>query len=344
MEGDILAQQAIVGAQAFREARRPGVQQDQVRVHRAGIYKDDLGVVFPAFPGVRVNDSHPRSRFLLLVVDHGIDHGVVHHGQVTRPGRPGDGARVAAEVPPERASPLAEVPVLALGPSLLREDLPALGYVGSSSADDIPAGEVLFHGILEMSLQAIQFHRREKVPIRKIGQPVAISRDAHEALHMAVPFVQVAVAYGPVDGKAVPGRALEVKIAPSLGAPCPDQGFASGLISPDPVEGLLLDIGMLLVLDHEVDRVFLEHIAAAGYRVLLPHFFGETTPVLELPGIHVGRRVVYVVPDLASSLKDQGFQPFLTEFLGGPASAHSRADHNRVKALLFLAVYVEIRH
>src|SRR3954466_9683220 len=112
---------------------------------------------------------------------------------------------------------------------------------------------------------------------------------------MTIPGSNVFVPDWPIYCKAVPGRSFKIKIAPSLGLPCPKQRFSSHLVTADPVEGFLLHIRMFIIFYKKMGGTFVKIVTFAHYRVFLFHFIRKLPPVRKLPG-HLGAgRVIYVV-------------------------------------------------
>ena len=112
--------------------------------------------------------------------------------------------------------------------------------------------ELLLQRFAEMVLDGIERIRRKKLAIRQFLEPIAVSGDSGKFFHVTVPWRNVLVANGPVDREAIPGRAFEIVLAPALGLPGPKKRPAAHLVTANPVEGLFLNVRMLVVFDEEM--------------------------------------------------------------------------------------------
>jgi hypothetical protein len=167
---------------------------------------------------------------------------------------------------------------------------------------------------------------------------VPVARDAGEAFHVTVPGGQVRVADGPVDGEPVAGRGLELVVAPPLRLPGPDEGFAAHLVAANPVEGLFLHVGVFLVLHEKVFGGLLEGVAATHHGIFGLHVEGKPAAVREVPGVFGGSGIILDVLHVPAAFEHQRFEAFFAKFLGRPAAADARADHNGIVGLLRLGL------
>src|SRR5690606_5507046 len=135
---------------------------------------------------------------------------------------------------------------------------------------------------------------------------------------------------------------FEVKFTPALRHAGPEQGLPSDLVCPDPVERLDLHIGMLVVLDKKVQRIFMERIALADYRVGFNNLPRKWIAVSKLPGIHTRGGVILNVDHIATTFKNEGLQSLFTQFLGGPSATHSRAYYDSVKCIFLLTRSIDV--
>src|SRR5690606_19706058 len=123
-----------------------------------------------------------------------------------------------------------------------------------------------------MKLNTVQFERGQEFPIRHCLDAVPVATDPYEFFHMGVPWCNFIVVYGPLWTIAVFFRGLEFVIAPTLTGPSPGQGFSAHLITPDPIKGLFLYIGMIIVLDKEMGGVLPKTGRLGNQRVCLKEF------------------------------------------------------------------------
>src|SRR5581483_8337140 len=153
---------------------------------------------------------------------------------------------VAAEIRPERATADAHVAVLTGGP--LRAVRQRRRQVGGPS-DNQRATKLLGHRSLEFLLHTVELHRRQKLAVRKLRQILRAATDSDKALDMIVPGRQITIANGPVHRDAIARVRLEIHLAPAIALTPPRDGPSPNLITPYPIEPLLLDIGIIQLID-----------------------------------------------------------------------------------------------
>src|SRR6185369_17440699 len=142
-------------------------------------------------------------------------------------------ARVAAEVSTVRTAANTEIAVLTR--ASLRTVRQGRGQVGDA-ADRQPALELLRHRLLQMSLDAVQVHRRQEFAVGQLRQVLGATADADEAFDVLVPRRELGIANRPVDGNADLRVRAEVDVAPAIALPAPHDGAAADVIAADPVE------------------------------------------------------------------------------------------------------------
>ena len=75
---------------------------------------------------------------------------------------------------------------------------------------------MLVYHIAEMVFHGVQRIPRQEFPIGQRCQPVPIAGNTYKTFHVAIPRGDIGVPDGPVNRKAVAGRALEIIFAPPL--------------------------------------------------------------------------------------------------------------------------------
>src|SRR5258705_11679464 len=88
---------------------------------------------------------------------------------------PGYGGRIGIKVTSEGASPLAQVPVLALGSSLVNMNLLRFCQVCATGIDNVPVSIIFSNKILEIIFYTSQGQRWQKFSIGKIWQSIFIA-------------------------------------------------------------------------------------------------------------------------------------------------------------------------
>ncbi len=340
VKGDIFAEEAVVIAEACGEAAGLGVEEDEVGIECGAVYKDDGCVVFDHFLGLRVDDVDAGGFAELLIVDDGVDDRVVAHGEVSRAGGPGKGAAIAAEIGAKGAAAGAEVALHAWGAALLCVVLVISCDVGAARCDEVAVLVVGCEVVLKVFFDAGELEGWQEFAIGQRGEVFNAAGDACEFLDVRIPGGELLVGERPLDRETVAGGAVEIVLAPALRPPGPHEGFAAGLVAADPLEGLFLDVGVLLVFDEKVIGIFVEGVGAVGDGVFLAELLVALAGVFELPGVHVRRRVVNYVAHLAAALENERLEALVAELFGGPPAGHAGADDDGVVGVLFFGVDV----
>src|SRR5690606_11649172 len=99
-----------------------------------------------------------------------------------------------------------------------------------------------------MKFNTVQFEWGQEFPIRHCLDAVPVATDSYEFFNMGVPWGNFVIVYGPLWAITVFFWGLEFIIAPTLARPSPGQGFSAHLVSPDPIKGFFLYIGVVIVL------------------------------------------------------------------------------------------------
>ena len=290
--------------------------------------------------GLRVQHAHAGRAPRAVVVDQLVHDRIRPQRHVA--GRFGGGqrARIAAEVRAVRTAANAQVAVLA------RASLRTVRKRSRQmrdAADRELALELVRHRLLQMSLDAVEVHRRQELAVGQLRQSFGAAAHADEALDMVVPRRELGVTDRPVDRDAVLRVRLEVHRAPAIALPAPHDRAAADVIAADPVEALDLGVRMLGVVDEPMLRRLRDRVAAAcSDRLALQVFVGGAAAVGKLPDV-LGRRRIVAVLHVAAAIEHQRLQPLLGELLGGPAARDARADDDGIVGMVFGCTRV-IRH
>src|SRR5256885_16712147 len=98
---------------------------------------------------------------------------------------------------------------------------------------------------------------------------IGVSADADEFLDVRVPRGDIVVGDRPVHPVSQLLGRDELVLAPALTRAAPDDGLAAHLITTDPIERPLLDVGMVAVFDEEMHGVLAVTGRFADQRILL---------------------------------------------------------------------------
>ena len=188
---------------------------------------------------------------------------------------------------------------------------------------------------LQMSLDAVELHRRQELAVGQLRQAFGAAAHADEALDVVVPRRDLGVADRPVDGDAVLRVRFEVQVAPAIALPAPHDRAAADVIAADPVEALDLRVRMLGVVDEPVLRRLRDRIAAArGDCLALQLFVGGAAAVGKFPDV-LGRSRIVAVLHVAAAIEHQRLESLLRQLLGGPAARDAGADDDGIVGMVF---------
>ena len=250
--------------EAVREAGRLGVEQDAGGRERRGAEEDQTAGVLARLFRRRVHDAHAGDPALGRVVDERMHHAVGDDGEPPRRPRGGERGGLAREIRPGGAAPLAGAAVVAR-----QAVVQGLGEDRHAADGEPPVGKGALEPRLHELLARVHLHRRLELPVRELRQAQLLPAHADEAFHVAVPGRHVGVANRPVDAMPVPQIRLEIEVAPPVHLPPPDQRLSAHLVSLNPGERLVLDVGIAVVLDEEVLDRFVELARTGLDRILL---------------------------------------------------------------------------
>ena len=240
----------------LRESRRGRVEQDQHRVERRRGHEDDAGAILADRMCLRVDHAHAGRAVLALIVNDRMHDGVGAQCHVAGLRRPRERRGVRGEVGAERAAAPAQVARAAGAASLLQMDRLGLRQMSPSAAHHVAIAVVSADLVAHVLLDAVEVERRQEFAVGHRLDSVAGAAHADEALDVRVPRSDVLVADRPADPVAMTLRRRELVVAPALAGAAPHDRLAAHLVAADPVERLLLHVGMLGVLHEEVLHVF----------------------------------------------------------------------------------------
>ena len=207
-----------------------------------------------------------------------------------------------------------------------------LGENGGS-ADGQRASEFVFDGISEHPLATGQVHRREEVPVGKLGHAVGLAADADEVLHPFIVGNHLLVAHRPVLTESVVGCGFEVIVAQPIALARPHDGSPADVASADPNEGPVGRCGVRLfdVIDEEVMGVLVALVALLLDRLaLLARLRSQAAPMKR----HVERSFVLgevgAAVECSSCFQDDDFQSRVGELFRDPPTGGAGADNDCV--------------
>ena len=236
----ILAQHAARVGQAVGEVGRRRVEQDACRFQGRSPEEDGAGVELKFFVALAVDDAHAGHPPPLRIPDDAGHHAVGPEGQAAGGFRRGQGRVDGAEVAAGAAAAVAGTAVVAGSAALVI----ACEHRGTADGHAPGSAERALDRVAHVLLDARHRHRRQENSVRNLRQPLGLSADADEGLHVVVPGGDVGVADGPVDAVAVAGVGLEVEVAQPVALARPHDRAAPHLAPADPEEGLLRVAGV----------------------------------------------------------------------------------------------------
>ncbi|EKB47972.1 hypothetical protein B879_03433 [Cecembia lonarensis LW9] len=130
--------------------------------------------------------------------------------------------------------------MLAFCPALLQVNFLRFGDMGTATMDQMAILVIVLNDFLKMPFYTTQVKRLQKLSIRQLGQSIIVACNPRKFFYMAVPWGQVFITNGPINGISVSGRPFKVQIRPSLRLSGPKQRLPSHLISPCPLKRLFL--------------------------------------------------------------------------------------------------------
>src|SRR5687768_722240 len=216
--------------------------------------------------------------------------------------RSGDGRCVAAEVSTELASSITLRLVLAFISLLLTMDLAGFRQMRAARLYQMTFGKILLDAFLEILFDTTDLKARHGFTVRKLGQPIFVAGNTGEFFNMRIPWLDIFVAYGPVDGKSVARGSFKIVITPPLSLARPQQRFSSHVITAYPSERFFLDEWLFVIFDSPV-HCFLAH--ESRELVVLALFKGNGAPVFKLPWRFPGSGIVLDVFDVTSALENE---------------------------------------
>src|SRR5690606_13381734 len=208
---------------------------------------------------------------------------------------------IAAKIATIRTPTRTEIPVATRPPTL-----PASGKVGDSRNGE-RAIKPRFDTLFQVALYAIEFHGGQKGPVRKLCQTFGTTADTDVSLDVVIPWRNIRVPNRPVHGQPLLEIRFKIQIAQSVTLTPPDQRPSSHLVAPKPLEWLLLDVRLLLVL--RIENLVPSIKSLTLYGVFLYDIPRIIKTQVKVPGMQHGGRVVLYMLNTPPPIKQQGFKP-----------------------------------
>src|SRR3984893_3997238 len=98
-----------------------------------------------------------------------------------------------------------------------------LGQVRDAPDRRAPPGKSLLDSFLERLFNDGELHRRQELTVGKVRKSPRLPAYAYEALDGRIPVLDVGIPNGPVNAVPIPFVGFEVKIAPAISMPAPQQ-------------------------------------------------------------------------------------------------------------------------
>src|SRR6201995_4437838 len=112
---------------------------------------------------------------------------------------------------------------------------------------------------------------------------------------MVIPGREVVVADRPVDSDAVPRVRLKIHLAPAVTLAPPRDGATADLVAADPVKALLLEVGIVQLVNKPMFGCLRADVAGSGSHGLVTEVFARGAAAMgQLPWVQPGRWVVTV--------------------------------------------------
>ena len=325
---DITTELATVIPEAVREPIGHGVHQNKRGPESGGAQKNHAREVFGVDAGFRIENANAARPALLRIVNELIHNGVRAQRHVARFLGGGQRTGDTAEVGPEGAP--ANTHVAKLTGATLRAMSQRGGQVGSTPDDD-RAIKLLRNVLLELLLDAGELHRREEPAVGELRKIFGAAADPDEALDMVVPRREIVVTDRPVDRDSIPRIGPEIQIAPAVTLTTPCNGASADLVPANPIESLLLNVGIIDLINKPVfGSLGVDVAGPGGNRLAMKIFARGPVAVRQLPGIQQGGGI-FTVPDHAPAIENEGLQALLRELLRGPTSGDTGADNDGVE-------------
>src|SRR5574339_134807 len=144
---------------------------------------------------------------------------------------------------------------------------------------------ILANLFLQMSLDTIEIERWKEFTIWHRFNTVFVSAYTCKKFNVRIPWSNILVTDRPVNSVTISRGRCKFVRTPSLTRPTPNKGFSTYLITPYPVEWLLLNIRMILVLYKEVHVVFGKSSRSCDERIFFPELVSDLTTMLKFPRV-----------------------------------------------------------
>ncbi len=168
-----------------------------------------------------------------------------------------------------------------------------LGQVGDPCVDDFAPVELLLNAFFKCLFGAGHFKGRLKLAVWQLSETFPGSGDTGKAFHMVIPGCDISVAHWPVYAVPIPKVGSKIQVSKSVALPCPGQGAAAKMVTPQPivVSAFRCGVGVFAVLDPEVFVRLLDSVSNAAVlnRIVSGNFIlRDLIKVWPFPGlIHI---------------------------------------------------------
>ena len=296
------------------------VQQNAGRLQRRGTKEYDSAAKLDSCTRLPVDHPHARNLSLLGIEDQTVHDAMRTHRHLAGFQRSGQSRVQTAEVR-TRDAPASARPALMAG----RAAIVSLGQDrGTPDRHQALAGKIFRDCVLDHNFSAIQFHRRQKMAVRKLRKPLFLARDADEILDVVVPGSDVLITDRPIHAETFALVGFKIQIAPTIGLPSPDYRTAPELAAANPQKWLagFGGVRILLVVDEELAVPLVHSTAGFLDRLILLHPFAVAHPAVAHFPLGYMLNVVLIWIDGTSRFEHERLQPFFAQLLGSPAASN----------------------
>src|SRR4051794_32498591 len=100
---------------------------------------------------------------------------------------------------------------------------------------------------------------------------ITTAANTNKFFYIRIPGCYVFITNRPIDGDTLFCVCFEIEITPSLGPSCPQQRFATELVSSYPVKGLCLHVRMFIIFHKKMLSRFSKCVTFTDNRIFLAH-------------------------------------------------------------------------
>src|SRR5690606_21839527 len=162
-----------------------------------------------------------------------------------------------------------------------------------------------------------------------MGKTFLRTRNTNKRLDIIIPRSYILISYRPIRSKAIFRISFKIQFTSTITLPAPYYATTSYLISPRPFKWLYLDIWIVQIIHKVLLRSLIVIVNSTLDRTQASVFLGNSTSERQFPGMeHI--IVVCDMLHISTTLKNQSFQTFLTQFFSSPSAAYPCADNNSI--------------